>query len=360
MMRKKWGVVLSSLLSLSLLLTACGGGGQQAAQTSGEQAQTEGTQSSGQGSEGQSDDGKSYVFKVGHSLTEDHPYHISMLDMAKKVEERTNGKVKFEVYPLSQLGAERELTEGLTMGTVDMVITSTAPVTNFYPQLGVLDLPFLFEDREHAFKVLDGEIGQKLLKGIESANIVGLAWAENGFRHITNGQKEIKTPADLQGMKLRTQENKIHLAAFEALGAKPTPMAWTEALTALQSGVVDGQENPPVVAKTYKLYESNQTYMSLTGHVYSVAMILFSKPVWDTLPADIQQIIAEEAKAAGQYERELSIKMEEESLAELKEKGVIITEDVDKQAFREAMKPVYEKFKDQIDQDLLNQILNTK
>ena len=349
MMRKKWGFVMSSLLTAALLLTACGGGGQQAAEPSGDTGQS-----------GGAGDGQSYVFKVGHSLTEDHPYHVAMLDMAKKVEERTSGNVKLEVYPLSQLGAERELTEGLTLGTIDMVITSTAPVTNFYPKLGVLDLPFLFESREHAYKVLDGEIGQSILKDIESANIVGLAWAENGFRHVTNGSKVVKTPADLAGMKLRTQENQIHLAAFEALGAKPTPMAWTEALTALQQGVVDGQENPAIVANTYKLYESNQTQMSLTGHVYSAAMILFSKPVWDTLPADVQTVLAEEAKAAGKLERELMIKMEEESLSVLKENGVTITEDVDKQAFRDAMKPVYEKFADQIDQDLLNQIMNTK
>ncbi|WP_421617395.1 TRAP transporter substrate-binding protein [Brevibacillus sp. TJ4] len=349
MMRKKWSFVLSSLLTASLLLTACGGGGggQPAAQPSGETGQSGGS-------------GESYVFKVGHSLTEDHPYHVSMLDMAKKVEERTSGNVKLEVYPLSQLGAERELTEGLTLGTVDMVITSTAPVTNFYPKLGVLDLPFLFESREHAYKVLDGEVGQNILKDIESANIIGLAWAENGFRHVTNGTKVVKTPADLAGMKLRTQENQIHLAAFEALGAKPTPMAWTEALTALQQGVVDGQENPAIVANTYKLYESKQTQMSLTGHVYSAAMILFSKPVWDTLPADVQTVLAEEAKAAGQLERELMIKMEDEAIAALKENGVTITEDVDKQAFRDAMEPVYEKFAGQIDQDLLNQIMNTK
>ncbi|RNB76608.1 TRAP transporter substrate-binding protein [Brevibacillus panacihumi] len=354
MMKKKWGLVLSSLMSVSLLLTACGGGGgQQAAQPSGQApaAQTEAPSA---------DDGKSYVFKAGHSLTEDHPYHVAMKDMAKRVEEKSQGKVKIEVYPLSQLGAERELTEGLTLGTVDMVITSTAPVTNFYPKLGILDLPFLFESRDHAYKVLDGEVGQGILKDIESANIIGLAWAENGFRHVTNGTKVVKTPADLEGMKLRTQENQIHLAAFEAMGAKPTPMAWTEALTALQQGVVDGQENPAIVANTYKLYDSKQTQMSLTGHVYSAAMILFSKPVWDKLPADVQTLIAEEAKVAGQQERELMIKMEEESLQVLKDHGVTITEDVDKQAFRDAMKPVYEKFAGQIDQDLLNKILNTK
>lgn len=295
MSRKKWSFVLSGIMSVSLLLAACGGGGgQQAAQPSGQGGGQPAAQTGAPSS-----DGQSYVFKAGHSLTEDHPYHLALKKMAEDVDKRSNGKVKIEVYPLSQLGAERELTEALTFGTADMSITSTAPVTNFYAKLGVLDLPFLFESREQAYKVLDGKVGEEMLKNLESANLVGLAWAENGFRHITNGTKDIKKPEDVSGMKIRTQENPIHLAAFETLGAKPTPMAWTEALTALQQGVVDAQENPAIVAQTYKLYDSKQTHMSLTGHVYSAAMILFSKPVWDKLPADVQQLIAEEAKKPG-------------------------------------------------------------
>ncbi|EJL46031.1 TRAP transporter substrate-binding protein [Brevibacillus agri] len=356
MSRKKWSFVLSGIMSVSLLLAACGGGGgQQAAQPSGQGGGQPAAQTGAPSS-----DGQSYVFKAGHSLTEDHPYHLALKKMAEDVDKRSNGKVKIEVYPLSQLGAERELTEALTFGTADMSITSTAPVTNFYAKLGVLDLPFLFESREQAYKVLDGKVGEEMLKNLESANLVGLAWAENGFRHITNGTKDIKKPEDVSGMKIRTQENPIHLAAFETLGAKPTPMAWTEALTALQQGVVDAQENPAIVAQTYKLYDSKQTHMSLTGHVYSAAMILFSKPVWDKLPADVQQLIAEEAKKAGQYERELMIKMEEEAIANLKAKGVVVTEDVDKQAFREAMKPVYDKFSDQFGKELVDEIVNTK
>lgn len=356
MSRKKWSFVLSGIMSVSLLLAACGGGGgQQAAQPSGQGGGQPAAQTGAPSS-----DGQSYVFKAGHSLTEDHPYHLALKKMAEDVDKRSNGKVKIEVYPLSQLGAERELTEALTFGTADMSITSTAPVTNFYAKLGVLDLPFLFESREQAYKVLDGKVGEETLKNLESANLVGLAWAENGFRHITNGTKDIKKPEDVSGMKIRTQENPIHLAAFETLGAKPTPMAWTEALTALQQGVVDAQENPAIVAQTYKLYDSKQTHMSLTGHVYSAAMILFSKPVWDKLPADVQQLIAEEAKKAGQYERELMIKMEEEAIANLKAKGVVVTEDVDKQAFREAMKPVYDKFSDQFGKELVDEIVNTK
>ncbi|WP_411502823.1 TRAP transporter substrate-binding protein [Brevibacillus centrosporus] len=356
MLRKKWGFLLSGMLSVSMLLTACGGGG------GGQAAQPSGQNNGGQAAttEAPKSDGQTFVFKAGHSLTEDHPYNLALKKMAEDVEKRSNGKVKIEVYPLSQLGAERELTEALTLGTADMSITSTAPVTNFYSKLGVLDLPFLFESRDQAYKVLDGKVGQDILKDLSSANLVGLAWAENGFRHITNGTKDIKTPADIQGMKIRTQENPIHLAAFEALGAKPTPMAWTEALTALQQGVVDAQENPAIVAQTYKLYDSKQTHMSLTGHVYSAALILFSKPVWDKLPADVQQLISEEATKAGQYERELMIKMEEEAIKDIKSKGVTITEDVDKQAFRDAMKPVYDKFSGQFGKELVDEIMNTK
>lgn len=350
MSRKKWGVWGTALMIISLMLAACAGGGSQTG--SAPAGQTQPKEPKG--------DGKNYVFKAGHSLTEDHPYNQALKKMAENVEKRTNGKVKIEVYPLSQLGAERELTEALTLGTADMSITSTAPVTNFYQKLGVLDLPFLFENREDAYNVLDGSIGQQLLKDLENANLIGLAWAENGFRHITNGKKEIKTPADVAGLKIRTQENQIHLAAFEALGAKPTPMAWTEALTALQQGVVDAQENPAIVADTYKLYDSKQTYLSLTGHVYSAALILFSKPVWDGLPEDVKQVLAEEAKKAGQYERELMIKMEEEALKNLKAKGVVITEDVDKQAFRDAMKSTYEQFAGQFGKDLVEQIMSAK
>lgn len=353
MLRNKWGLLLAIILSFALFLTACGGG-QKAEEAAG--------QKDGQKSEAEApkDDGKTYTFKAGHSLTETHPYHLALKQMAENVEKKTNGKVKIEVYPLSQLGAERELTEALTLGTADMSISSTAPVTNFHKQLGALDFPFLFESRDQAYKVLDGEIGQKILKDMESAGLIGLAWAENGFRHITNGKKEVKKPEDIAGVKIRTQENQIHLAAFEALGAKPTPMAWTEALTALQQGVVDAQENPAIVADTYKLYEAKQTYLSLTGHVYSAAIIMFSKPVWDKLPADIQQVIAEEAKAAGQYERELMIQMEEQALKNLKDKGVVITEDVDKQAFRDAMKPVYDKYSADFGKELIDQILNAK
>lgn len=333
-MKKKFGL-LSVILAGALVLSACGDSGNGAS----------------------SDPDKVYTLQAGHSLPVDHPYHIAFLEMAKNVEERTDGKVIIEVFANSEIGAERELTEGMELGTVDLVVSSTAPVTNFVPELGVLDVPFIFQDRESAVEVLEGDIGDKLFAKMEENGIVGLSWGENGYRHITNGVRPINSPADLKGLKIRTQENEIHIAAFEALGAQPTPMAWTEAITALQQGVVDAQENPAIVADQFSLYEANQKYMTLTGHVYSVAVYMMSKQTYDELPEELRDIVVEEGQKAGAIERDMLVEMEKESINTLKENGVEIIEDVDLSPFQEAVKPVYEEIEYQ---DLLNQILDAQ
>ncbi|MYL49304.1 DctP family TRAP transporter solute-binding subunit [Halobacillus litoralis] len=311
------------------------------------------------GSDDASSDGgeETYTLQAGHSLPEDHPYHLGFLEMAENVEERTDGRVKIEVFPNSEIGAERELTEGMTLGTVDLVVSSTAPVTNFVPELAVLDAPFIFKNRDEAVNVLEGEVGDTLFSKMKEEGIIGLSWGENGYRHVTNSVRPIEKPADLEGLKIRTQENEIHLAAFEELGAQPTPMAWTEALTALQQGVVDAQENPAIVADQFKLYEANQEHMTLTGHVYSVAIYMMSQQTYDELPEDLRDIVMEEGQKVGAMEREMIVEMEKESLQTLKDEGMQIIEEVDTQPFQEAVKPVY----DQIEyQDLLNQILDAQ
>lgn len=333
-MKKKFGL-LSVILAGALVLSACGDSENGAS----------------------SDPDKVYTLQAGHSLPVDHPYHIAFLEMAKNVEERTDGKVIIEVFANSEIGAERELTEGMELGTVDLVVSSTAPVTNFVPELGVLDVPFIFQDRESAVEVLEGDIGDELFAKMEENGIVGLSWGENGYRHITNGVRPINSPADLKGLKIRTQENEIHIAAFEALGAQPTPMAWTEAITALQQGVVDAQENPAIVADQFSLYEANQKYMTLTGHVYSVAVYMMSKQTYDELPEELRDIVVEEGQKAGAIERDMLVEMEKESIKTLKENGVEIIEDVDLAPFQEAVKPVYEEIEYQ---DLLNQILDAQ
>lgn len=206
--------------------------------------------------------------------------------------------------------------------------------------------------------MLDGQVGQDLLTGLEDVGLVGLAWGENGFRHITNSKHEITKPEDLKGLKIRTQENQIHLDAFQALGAQPTPMAWNEALTALQQGVVDAQENPLIIADTYKLYEANQKYMSLTGHIYSPAVIMFSKSVWDTVPTEYQEILKEESKKAGDKIRELSTQADKDSLQVVKDNGVQVVENVDVTPFREAIQSVYKKYEADFGKENIDAILN--
>jgi len=295
-----------------------------------------------------------YVLYAGHSLAEDHPFELAMQELAKNVEERSDGRLKIETFPLSQLGAERELVEGLTLGSVDLVVSTSGPIMNFVSDFGVLDLPFLFNDRESAVAVLEGEIGDDLFAQLRKKGIVGLSWGENGFRHVTNSIQPIATPDDIKGVSLRVQENKVFIDAFEALGAKPSPMAWTEALTALQSGVVDGQENPILVIDSYKLYDAGQTHMTLTGHAYSSAVFMLSEHAYDRLPEDLRNILMEEGQKIGAYERQLVIDLEEATLARLEEQGMQVVKEVDVEAFRQEISTVYDSAKNQ---ELLQRIL---
>ena len=164
----------------------------------------------------------------------------------------------------------------MQLGTLDLTLTSTGPLPNFVPEVAILDIPFLFRDYAHARAVLDGPIGQDLLQKFPPKDIVALAWAENGFRHMTNSKHPVNVPDDLKGLKMRTMENPIHIQAYRQFGILPTPMAFTEVFTALQQGTVDGQENPLSVITSAKL-DQVQKYLTLTGHVYSPAVILMNK-----------------------------------------------------------------------------------
>lgn len=296
-----------------------------------------------------------YVLYAGHSLAADHPFELAMQEYKKRVEERTNGRVVIETFPLSQLGAERELIEGLMLGSVDLVVSTSGPVMNFVSDFGVLDLPFLFNNRQAAVNILEGEIGDDLFAQLREKGIVGLSWGENGFRHVTNSVKPVETPDDLKGLSLRVQENKIFISAFNQLGASPSPMAWTEALTALQSGVVDGQENPILVIDSYKLFDANQKYMTLTGHAYSSALFMLSEHAYDRLPDDLRQIVVEEGEKIGAFERQLVIDLEEEALKRLEEQGMQVIKEVDTNAFREKIMSVYDSSNNQ---QLLQRILS--
>jgi len=196
------------------------------------------------------------------------------------------------------------MVEGLQLGTIDLVVTSTGPLGGFVSKMFVVDLPFLFRDREHAYKVLDGPIGRELMDAFSAKGIKGLAFWENGFRQITNNVRPIEKPEDLKGIKLRTMENKVHLAAFRAFGASPTPMAWSEVYTALQQKTIDGQENPVAIIYHQKLVEV-QKYLALTRHFYSPTPLLMSLKAFNALPQDTQKIMADTALECATYERNL-------------------------------------------------------
>lgn len=282
------------------------------------------------------------VIKAGHGTQTAHPTHIALEKLAEIVAAKSKGDLKIEIYPDRQLGEEREMVEGLQLGTVDMAVVSTGPLVAFVPSLGTVDLPFLFKSSDHAYKVLDGEVGQDLLAKFKDRGIVGLAWWENGWRSLTS-KKEVKSPADLKGMKLRTMQNPVHIAAFKELGASPIPMVWGEVFTSLSQGVIDAQENPVTIVYSNSLWEV-QKYMTLTRHVYGPHLVLFSQQAWDRLTPAQRTILEESLVEATAYQRQTSARLEAEQLKLLAAKGMIV-EEVDITPFQEATANTASAFK---------------
>lgn len=299
------------------------------------------------------------ILKLAHVVSTTAPYHIGALEFAKLVEQKTKGQVKIEIYPGGQLGkGERECIEGLQIGTIDLVVTSTGPVGGFVPQMLVVDLPFLFRDNSHVDKVLDGPIGEGLLKELSKAGIKGIAFWENGFRNLTNNKRPVNKPEDVKGLKLRTMENEVHMDAFRTLGADPTPMTWGEVYTSLQQGVIDGQENPINIIRTHKIYEVNK-HLALTGHVYSPALLLMNEKKFNSLSPDLQRALLEAGKEAAKFERKFIRDNETKMLEELKGFGMQVTSP-DKKLFQKATEPTYKKYESRFGKDLIDKIVGTK
>jgi tripartite ATP-independent transporter DctP family solute receptor len=301
---------------------------------------------------------KQVVLKLGHAVAPEHPYHLGAVRYSELVAQRTKNKVKIDVYPSTQLGNERDMVEGLQLGTIDLVVTSTGPLGGFVPRMFVVDLPFLFRDRAHAYKVLDGPIGRELLDAFSAKGIRGLAFWENGFRQITNSVRPIEKPEDLKGIKIRTMENKVHLSAFRAFGASPTPMAWSEVYTALQQKTIDAQENPIAILYFQKIYEV-QRYLALTGHFYSPTPLLMSLKTFHNLPENIQKVMLDTAMECATYERNLLRDNETKQLAEIKAKGMQVTLP-NKKPFQDAAAPVFKEFESQFGKETIDRIMATQ
>ena len=283
------------------------------------------------------------VLKIGHVLAKGSHYDIGANVFCDNLDKNTQGRYKCQVYTGSSLGGEREQIEAVQIGTQDLVITSTGPVGNFVPEIKVVDVPFLFRDYDHARKVLDGKIGQDMLAKFPSHGLVALAWSENGFRHMTNSKRSIVSASDASGLKMRTMENKVHMEGYRAFGIQPTPMAFPEVFGALQQGVVDGQENPIPVILASK-FSQVQKHLSLTGHVYSPALILTSPRIYNKLNDADKKAFLDAATESVKATRKKVNDDEANGIAQLEREGMTVVKQVNGASFRDALKGPYANY----------------
>lgn len=285
---------------------------------------------------------KEILLKAADNQPEDYPTTMALKEMARLLSDRTQGRIKMQVYAGGQLGGEKESIEMTQMGTIAINRVSTAPLVSFVPKMGVFSMPFLFRDSDHFWKVLDGAVGKDLLKSLETNNLVGLGYYDSGARSFYTKGKAINTAEDAKGQKIRVQQSKIFVDLINSLGASATPMGYGEVYSGLQTGIIDGAENNPPSFWTTKHYEVCKFYV-LDEHAMVPEAIIMSKKVWDTLSPEDQKIVAQAAADSVGYEKKLWTEFTEKSLKELADKGVIISKP-DKESFRKAVAPMYEKY----------------
>jgi tripartite ATP-independent transporter DctP family solute receptor len=303
--------------------------------------------------------GKVKVMKLATANAKARSLTQGLYKFGELIEAATNGTIKVEVYPDAQLGGDLQVYEALKIGSVQGSTMSTGPIASFAKRFNLFDLPFLFKDTDTAYKIMDGEIGQDLLNDLPETGVIGLTYMENGFRDLTNNKREVKTMADIKGLKIRTLENKLHIALWKALDAVPTPLPFTELFTSLEQNVVDGQENPSGNVLLNKFYEV-QKYLTKTGHVYNASPFIVSKKFWDELSDQEREAVKKAAKEATDWQRQANIKESNDSYAKLVEHGMTVTElsAEEKAKFVTALQPVYDKFKPEIGPALVDKLLN--
>jgi len=299
------------------------------------------------------------AMKISISVAQNSHQGVAIDTFAREVEKRTGGRYKVQPFYSGSLGGERESIEAVQLGTQELTFSSTGPVPNFVPEARILDIPFLFRDKAHARAVLDGPIGQDMLKAFEPKGFKALAWGENGVRHMTNSKRAVNAPEDLKGLKMRTMENPVHVAAYKGFGIITTPMAFPEVFTALQQGTVDGQENPLSVIMAAK-FDQVQKHLSLTGHVYSPCILLMNKANFDKLSAADKQHFLDAAKEAVKANRARVDEDDAKGVAELRSKGMSVVENVDKGKFVAALGPVNAEFEKQFGKANIDRIRNFK
>ena len=283
------------------------------------------------------------LLRLGETHVADYPTTKGNYEFARLVEERTGGRIKIEVYHSSQLGQEKAVIEGVQFGAIDFTRVSISPLSAFAPAFDALQMPYLYRGEEHMWKVLDGPIGEEFLGSLEPANFIGLAWYDSGARNFYNSKKEIKSVADLKGMKIRVQESQLMMGLVSALGAVPTPMPFGEVYSALQTGVIDGAENnwPSYFSTSH--YEVAK-YFTLDGHTRVPEILIASKISMDKLSKEDQEIIKQAAKDSMPYQIKLWKEFEKVSEEKVRAAGSIIAELTPEAVveFQNAMQPMYD------------------
>ena len=270
------------------------------------------------------------------------PYYIFAKNFSEIVDKKTNGRIKIEVKGGGQLGQEGEMFTGMQIGTTDMAVMTNAYVSGYIPVAGLFDLPFIFKNNEEAARILDGKLGIEVLNEYEKFGIKALAYGEGGFRHLVTLKNQVKKPEDFKGLKIRCMETESYIATYAALGTNAVPMAWSETITGLQQGTIDGLDIPISVIYANGFSDIAKD-LNLTGHFYSPLIICMSKKIFDSFDENDKKILIESAKEAGQICRDFNKNSESKMLEEMKAQGMEIVDDVDIPAFQNILKDFYSK-----------------
>lgn len=315
--KKKFILAILSVMLFSLLLVGCSGGSED----------------------------EVVNLSLGHALSEGTKASDLISEFTDVIADKTEGRVIIDDFPNSKLGSETEMLEQMQIGSLESAGIMIGSMQSMDIKLAIEDLPYMWKDIDHARKAYDGEFGEYLADVVDKKGLKKIGYLEWGFRHITNDEKPIVTPDDMKGLSIRVAETKLRVDAFEELGALPTIMAFSELYGALQQGVVDAQENPltNIVAANFN---EVQDYLSLTEHFYNTIMVVVDKKVWDKISEADQEIILSEMDRVSKELREDNDQSQAELVQELKDRGMKVNDDVDKQAFREKMLPVYDEWEE--------------
>lgn len=296
------------------------------------------------------------TLRFGFAGSDSDTQSLAAKEFAQRVKDGSKGELLVRPYGNSMLGNDQAMIAGVRGGTIEMEMSGTPNFSGLTPRMSVLDLPFVFADSAHAYRVLDGEIGQQLLDDLSAYNLKGLAYWEVGFRDITNSRKPVLVPDDVKGLKIRTSSNPAQIQAFRLLGANPQPLPLAELYNALEMRAVDAQEHPLSITWSSGFYEV-QKYLSQTHHAYTALVVVMNKEKFDALPAEQQTLLVDAARAAGATQRRMNTENDSKFLVELAEKGMQIEPNVDREAFRKVVSaPVREAFVKQHGSQLLDAI----